>query len=614
MKCSLKLILVFLIWLCLAQSVLGAYNYTPEQQKQLEKLFENYPYPTEGNEQFLLYQELFQNYFYPNVTARDSLWLIINSKPIGTNGLDTATYEAFKGLEFYFSREYDKALPHFTKAIVLFEKEKYWSGYLEVKRQLYNVTYSQKAVEVAFNGYKEIYEHPHASDYMKSRVVHNMGALLMEVEANIYRGEPGPQKDSITEIITGYLKESLALVDEKDSYSSASTYNILIDVYLENRQLDSALFYTNKSYELAQSINDLGGLAFLNIKKSALLDSLGLYEEAIQSLDEAIEYYVSIDEYDQRSHAYIKKAETLMHMNKPEEAYEVSRINNYLVNEKMSAELAKSLAKHQAEFETASKELTIKEQEITISNRTRWILLLALVIVLTLFIFTYFFQRSKRIATQEKAELIIQSKQENLNAVINAQEEERKRIAKDLHDGIVQQLGGLKLGLQNLFSSSPSEDSDRLLKVLDDSAQELRELSHKMMPKALSDFGLVPAMKDMLENSLGHASITYNFEHFGMDERIQQRKEIALYRIAQELVNNVIKHSQATEVNIQLFKNANHVMLIVEDNGKGISKQTPSEGIGLMNINSRLDTVDGKVNFEPSPNSGTLVTIKIPLS
>jgi len=79
------------------------------------------------------------------------------------------------------------------------------------------------------------------------------------------------------------------------------------------------------------------------------------------------------------------------------------------------------------------------------------------------------------------------------------------------------------------------------------------------------------------------------------------------------LINNVIKHSKADKVNVQLFKSANDILLIVEDNGKGIDKIEHKEGIGLMNISSRLDTINGKVNYEPSPESGTLATIKIPL-
>jgi len=154
-----------------------------------------------------------------------------------------------------------------------------------------------------------------------------------------------------------------------------------------------------------------------------------------------------------------------------------------------------------------------------------------------------------------------------------------------------------------------------MLTILDDSTKELRELSHRMMPRALSELGLLPALNDMLENSLGNTDIQYMLEHFGIkqEERFAENVEISLYRITQELINNVIKHSQANQVNIQLMKSGKSLILIVEDNGKGIDSGENKKGIGLMNISSRVDTVNGNVNFEPSPEGGTLATVKIPL-
>lgn len=246
--------------------------------------------------------------------------------------------------------------------------------------------------------------------------------------------------------------------------------------------------------------------------------------------------------------------------------------------------------------------------------RQAWFIVSAIIIIVLLIIGLVSFIGFVKTRKQHKHDQIrIEEQQKGLTAVIQAQEDERKRIAKDLHDGIVQQLGGLKLGLQKVFMDSETEESNKLVSILDESAQELRELSHKMMPRSLSELGLVPALQDMLENSLGNTTIKYKFEHFGIEGRFAENIEIAIYRIAQELINNVIKHSKATAVNVQLFKTGNDVLLIVEDNGKGIDKIERKEGIGLINISSRLNTINGKVNFEPSPESGTLVTVKIPV-
>ncbi len=158
-----------------------------------------------------------------------------------------------------------------------------------------------------------------------------------------------------------------------------------------------------------------------------------------------------------------------------------------------------------------------------------------------------------------------------------------------------------------------TKESKDLLESLEISNQDLRTISHQMMPRALKELGIVSAMNDLLKESLTYIDITYSFEHFNMQERASNKIEITIYRITQELINNIIKHSKATDVSIQLFNSNNTIVLIVEDNGIGIANENNKKGIGLLNISSRLDMVNGTVDFEPSPKSGTLVTIKIPV-
>ena len=153
--------------------------------------------------------------------------------------------------------------------------------------------------------------------------------------------------------------------------------------------------------------------------------------------------------------------------------------------------------------------------------------------------------------------------------------------------------------------------------MLDDSIAELRNISHQMMPRALSDMGLIPALEDMLDKSLGNTDINYEFEHHKMDgERFAENVEVSLYRICQELVNNIIKHSDAKAVSVQLLKTKSHLVMVVEDNGKGFTfgSEKNRNGIGLMNITSRAKAMNGEVNYQPSPEQGTVATIRIPLA
>jgi len=156
------------------------------------------------------------------------------------------------------------------------------------------------------------------------------------------------------------------------------------------------------------------------------------------------------------------------------------------------------------------------------------------------------------------------------------------------------------------------EEVDGILKNLVHSTDELRNISHQMMPKSLSDLGAVDAIEDMLSLSLPYAEIKYTFEHFNIEERLSGNIELLLYRVAQELVNNIVKHSEATEVSFQLFKSNQNIVMVVEDNGIGISSNDQKNGIGILNINSRVESMNGTVNFESNSNQGTLVTLKVP--
>ncbi len=299
----------------------------------------------------------------------------------------------------------------------------------------------------------------------------------------------------------------------------------------------------------------------------------------------------------------------------------------------VGVENSKNFAELRTKYETAEKEKLLAEEqirtskleqdkvnlELVASRRSKWIVgLLALLSVLILLSLLWV-ERKKKKATAEKNEAIIAERDKGAMAVFNAQEEERKRISKDLHDGIGQQLSGLKMAFQKLgksISKKLPEEEDQIGKltvVLTESAEEVRSISHQMMPRALTELGLIEAIEDLLVKSLKPLEVRYSFEHFGIEKRLEERIEISLYRVLQELLNNIIKHSKANQVSVQLFRNQNKLILIVEDNGTGI-KQSNTDGHGLLNIKSRVNTLFGELNLEPSPSSGTLATIRIPLA
>ena len=220
--------------------------------------------------------------------------------------------------------------------------------------------------------------------------------------------------------------------------------------------------------------------------------------------------------------------------------------------------------------------------------------------------------QQQRISELEKDKLLVVA-----DAVLQGQEEERSRLAKDLHDGLGGLLSGVKFSLSNMKDNliiTPDNMAvfERSLDMLDTSIKELRRVAHNMMPELLTKFGLDEALKEYCHtiNTTNLSSVKY--QSVGMDARVEKSSEIIIYRIIQELLNNVLKHAAATDVMVQLVKEENRLSIIVEDNGKGFDTAIlkDNKGAGLTSIQSRVDYLKGRLEINSEAGKGTLVNIE----
>ncbi|MFN3917221.1 MAG: PAS domain S-box protein [Flavobacteriales bacterium] len=207
-----------------------------------------------------------------------------------------------------------------------------------------------------------------------------------------------------------------------------------------------------------------------------------------------------------------------------------------------------------------------------------------------------------------------------LKALIEGEDKERARIAKEIHDGLCQDLTAALLSLET-FRELIREQGGELfgkyitsLKFIQDAIDESRNLSHNLMPKAISDFGLVITLKSIINKLKSTTPIKFNFYDNLNDDRLSLDIEFNLYRIAQECLNNVIKHASAKEVSIQIIKHSNSVIFTIEDDGLGMDLTKPGkiDGIGLFNMKNRTKALSGNFLIESKPRKGTSITIEIP--
>ncbi|WP_417608193.1 histidine kinase [Owenweeksia hongkongensis] len=210
---------------------------------------------------------------------------------------------------------------------------------------------------------------------------------------------------------------------------------------------------------------------------------------------------------------------------------------------------------------------------------------------------------------KENQALKFSLKEKQMEQMIDAQEDERQRLARELHDGIGQSLVALKMQLQ--FDRNPKA-TDITVKRLDVICDEIRSLSHQMMPLELKENGLESAIQQLIEHNFSVSPIEVDFLFSGLQERLPSNIEINVYRILQELSSNILKHSQASKAGIQVLIRGKKLVLIVEDDGKGFETEAKVRGIGINNIHVRVEALEGTMQIQSSIGNGTYIHISVP--
>ena len=208
-------------------------------------------------------------------------------------------------------------------------------------------------------------------------------------------------------------------------------------------------------------------------------------------------------------------------------------------------------------------------------------------------------------------------------------EEERRNLARELHDGLGQILSATHYNVEMLENTDPADSQNfqqqitRIKQLLSNSINEVRTISNNLRPTTLDDFGLTAALNNLVQNYQSSTRINLNFQSFDYDDRLSDDIETTLYRICQEALNNIIRHSNANEANIELFKRNEEVSLMIFDNGDGIpnsqiphtggENDLPPDGSGLLNMRDRVNWLNGKFQIDSNPEKGTQILIEIPL-
>ena len=351
------------------------------------------------------------------------------------------------------------------------------------------------------------------------------------------------------------------------------------------------------------------------------------YPKAIAYLDEAVTLSKLNNSIEIEQKAHWSLSKIYESLNRPQGAYTElllsTQLKDSLLNEshlKQINLLEKQYESEKKDKELAKKQMDLEHNQLELSKKNNQMTLAtigsALLLLITLGLW-YVLRQRQRLKHIEISKLKQQQDITKLQALIEGEEKERNRLAEELHDGINGDLSSIKYQLSSISADELSTISksifEKAVAQIDHSCQQVRNISHNLSPLTIRDFGLMTSIKNYCSKLESIHPIHINFQQFGTDVSLPKNIETVIYRIVQELVNNIIKHAQATEALVQINTHEDMMFITVEDNGKGFQNNPNNAGIGLKNIASRIAFLNAQLEEEHTAN-GTTFTININLN
>lgn len=458
------------------------------------------------------------------------------------------------------------------------------------------------------------------------------------IAINKKMGNKGGMSSNYTNIGIVYLRlkqydKSLAAhqtslklaIELKDESRIAFVYNDIGATSLYKGDLKNAILYLKKSIATREQLKEQNEIAYTYNYLGETYNKLKNFAEAEKWIQKALATAISIGNNKQHYEALESLSDFYANNKKYENAYKYLSLYKHYRDSIGEIEGKAAMDELIVKFETEKKEQQIKSlsqqntiQTLKIKQRNLG-LLFAVLIIVSLALLAYFILNRRKL--KAKAELqteIIKQQDIASKAVLDAEERERRRIAGDLHDGVGQMLSAALMNLNGLFSKlifqqETSLQAEKALALVNESYDEMRSISHQMMPNALIKSGLASAVKEFI-GKLDKDKLKISLETIGLNERLEEQTETVIYRVIQETVNNVVKHAEASKLAIQIIKDEEGISVTIEDNGKGFDKNKANlkSGIGLSNIYSRVEFLKGTVDIDSTEGKGTLVAIHIP--
>ena len=521
------------------------------------------------------------------------------------------------GGDNYKMGDYQKAIEHYTRAADILETYKRWWALSSAYDGLAEVYQELSQPEKAFE-----YDWKAIAVAKKSDNKGLVARRYLNYAERLIKQKKNAEAEDI-------LKTAEPLVIEtKDAIAQKLFYQIRGAISQNKKQYRQAIADFRAAYKMSLDNDD-------KYQQVALLDPLikslteaGEMNEAKKMndtlLNKSIRYQINFG----RKNAYENSAQWYLLNKDFAKAYQFLEMKMLLSDSISSDETKKRIAMTEVRYKVTAKDREIKslqnEKEIQDfkSKQKNYIFIGSVVSLLIISLLSYLnYRHRQRLQQQRINELETEKQLTATEAILKGEEQERSRLAKDLHDGLGGMLSGIKFSLNHVkenlvMTPDNAQTFERSIDMLDSSIKEMRRVAHNMMPEILIRYGLDAALKEFCSEIDRSGVIHVNYQSVSISHAaIEQTTAVTIYRIVQELVSNTIKHGNAKNVLVQVHQSAQEKILAVtvEDDGNGFDtdKLNQSEGMGWRNIQNRIEFLKGRFDIQSSPGKGTSVMIEI---
>lgn len=421
-----------------------------------------------------------------------------------------------------------------------------------------------------------------------------------------------------------YFEQAIHIAQKRGfTHSLFSAYTSQGNAYLVRDMVNEAL----KSFRQAE----VAGAGITGFRRNTMmigfakvLIRLENYKDAKPLLQTILMQARAIENIKDQITAHALLAEVYQSFDKFDSAFYHRTLEMQLTDSFKKNETTLALAEIENEHNAALKgakltesQLTIARQQVALSRRNSWIFM-SLFVVGLLGIFIFYqkrvFQHKQKIKSQEMKEVLQQQTILEMKALLEGEEKERVRLSREIHDDIMVQFSVIKMGLSTWLgqpeAERKTEEINSTMTQLDNATENLRRTVHNLMPDVLWEEGLVDALYFFCDNLRKSVPMRFDFQPLGIIPRFEPGFELSVYRIIQELLQNVIKHARATEVLVQLSYDESMFGITVEDNGIGMQKNELNAGMGLKSIANRVNSFAGSMEIDSKVGIGTSIHLQ----